>query len=57
MKKQVFDKNNQFLHSEEGVPKCDEDFCDSCGDCLACYGEDICNLSESGKHIWVREER
>ncbi len=33
--------------------KCGEDFCDACGDCLHCYGEDLCQHSEDGKHTWV----
>lgn len=26
-------------------------FCDACGDCLDCYGEDPCYLTADGKHI------
>jgi len=32
------------------TPICGEDFCDSCGDCLACYGGDWC---PEGGHTWV----
>lgn len=30
-------------------PICCEDFCDDCGDCLVCYGEDPCR--DGGKHV------
>lgn len=26
----------------DASPICGEDFCDACGDCLSCYGEDDC---------------
>jgi hypothetical protein len=40
------------------IPICGEDFCDSCGDCLACYGEDVCyaTLHDDQKHLWVKLE-
>jgi hypothetical protein len=38
---------------EDRTPKCGEDFCDSCGDCLHCYGGDTCWRDDSGKHYWV----
>ena len=25
-------------------------YCEQCGDCLDCYGEDACEHSEDGKH-------
>lgn len=36
---------------EDRVPVCGEDFCDQCGDCLACYLEDPC--PGGGAHMWV----
>ena len=41
-------------HAEwvEAQPVCGVDFCDECGDCLACYGPDECVRSVSG-HWWV----
>lgn len=35
-------------------PECGEDFCDRCGDCLACYGNDPCwdGGEEPGTHSW-----
>ena len=56
MKKQIFNKNDIFLRTEEAIPKCGVDFCDSCGDCLSCYGNDECQTSESGEHFWVEYE-
>lgn len=51
MKRSVFDKQGmECLREEEAEPVCGEDFCDSCGDCLACYWEDSCR---GGEHFWV----
>lgn len=36
----------------EADPRCGEDFCDRCGDCLHCYVEDACG-GDGGDHIWV----
>lgn len=44
------DKLGNIVSSEEATPVCG-DFCDRCGDCLACYEEDKC-LDEVG-HLWV----
>jgi len=39
MIKHIFDKSGRvLLRTEEAEPECGEDFCDHCGDCLACYG-------------------
>jgi hypothetical protein len=37
-------------------PVCQRDFCDRCGDCLNCYGEDPCKGVEGLKHMWVVNE-
>ena len=43
-------------------PKCENkhpdegDFCDSCGDCLACCSEDPCFGNKGGNHLWVIED-
>jgi hypothetical protein len=29
---------------------CGEDFCESCGDCMACDGEFPCSASKDGQH-------
>ena len=26
-------------------------YCDACGDCIICYGEDPCPFTEDGRHI------
>jgi hypothetical protein len=33
-------------------PQCGEDFCDACGDCLACFGDGFC--PDWGSHQWVK---
>lgn len=43
-----------LLFSRRAEPVCDEDFCDSCGDCLVCHAEDRCHGSDDGRHHWVR---
>lgn len=42
---------SERLGSLRAVPVCGKDFCDSCGDCLACYAEDLC--PQYGEHHWV----
>ena len=38
MKCRIYDHAGRTLLREvEAVPSCGEDFCDRCGDCLACY--------------------
>ena len=47
-------KGNDFILTDVNIqPVCAEDFCDSCGDCLHCYGDDTCYSNEDGKHFWV----
>lgn len=36
---------------EEHTEVCGQDFCDTCGDCLVCYGDDPC---PDGMHQSVR---
>lgn len=36
---------------------CGEDFCEYCGDCMACYGGDDCLFSPDGKHYYFRDEK
>lgn len=33
------------------TPVCGVDFCDTCGDCLHCYGEDRCAHNADGEHM------
>lgn len=44
-------KGSKFLHKEEATPTCSEDYCDFCGDCLACYADIPCMKKEG--HLWV----
>ena len=52
MIRHVYDKaGTTLLRDEQAEPKCNVDFCDSCGDCLYCYGEDFC--PGGAGHSWV----
>ena len=35
------------------VPECGEDFCEDCGDCLYCNGDDPCHAPSDRRHRWV----
>lgn len=43
----------------EATPVCERatgargDYCDNCGDCLNCSGEDECFRDTDGEHAWV----
>jgi hypothetical protein len=41
------DGSETMVHAD---PWCGVDFCDWCGDCLACYGDGSC---PNGAHQWV----
>lgn len=45
-----------FLRESDDDPTCGMDFCDSCGDCLHCFGCDQCFGNVDGKHSWVTYE-
>jgi len=47
-------ENSKYIGYMEASPKHNEDFCDACGDCLGCYGEDECMYSRDGSHMWVK---
>lgn len=51
MKKLILNRDFKIIKTEEAEPKCGEDFCDECGDCLHCYGGDPCY--NGGEHIWI----
>lgn len=34
---------------------CGEDFCEDCGDCMACDGEFSCSVNKDGKHTVSKE--
>lgn len=49
------DPSNVIYREEvEVVPVCGEDYCERCGDCLACYGEDACFVADDHEHWLVR---
>lgn len=59
MKKEIYNARGTILiETVEDVPKCEnQNFCDTCGECLYCFNEDNCfpNLQEGGdgKHRWI----
>ena len=54
MRRFVYDyKGEKLLKVEEAEPECGEDFCDTCGDCLRCYGGEACYVAADGEHWWV----
>jgi hypothetical protein len=38
------------------APRCCEDFCESCGDCLVCFSECRCMCSADGSHYFTVSE-
>jgi hypothetical protein len=53
MKCSVFNETgDNLLRIEQRQPVCGEDFCDHCGDCLACFGGEPCGV-ENATHVWV----
>jgi len=38
------------VHKKYKGPICGEDFCEDCGDCLVCYGEDDCAVTGEPHH-------
>ena len=55
MKKYIYNEAGiKLIRIEEAQPKCCKNFCDSCGDCLHCYGGDKCVENEDGQHFWVQ---
>lgn len=54
MLKSIYSYNGiEFIESVEAEPICGVDFCDSCGDCLSCYGGDPCCKNEDRNHRWI----
>ena len=55
MIKYTYDKTGiRLIGTEEATPIHNEDFCDRCGDCLSCYGEDKC--TNGRQHNWIEYE-
>ena len=48
----TFGREDLYTEVINTEPIHDEDFCDRCGDCLKCYGEDKC--VNGGEHFFVR---
>ena len=54
MKKHIYDRHGMtMLRVEEADPVCGVNFCDECGDCLACHAE---RCWDGGKPWWVEYE-
>ena len=57
MRCSVFDASGvKLLRKIEGMPECNVDYCDQCGDCLVCHDEDECYYGSGGGrvgHSWV----
>lgn len=52
MRREVYDSTGMhLLRTEDAEPVCGQDFCDTCGECLACYGADPCY--GYGEHRWA----
>lgn len=52
MQKEIWNETgDQFIRIEQAEAICGQDFCDHCGDCLHCYGDEPC--IDGGKHRWV----
>lgn len=53
MKKHIYnEEGTRLIRTEEDEPVCGRDYCDTCGDCLACYDPDSPCIDERG-HTWV----
>lgn len=56
MQKEIWDERGErLLRIEQAEPVCGEDFCDTCGDCLHCYGSEPCLYG--GEHRWIVYEK
>jgi len=53
MDRNIYKGNDLILIEKSVKPVCGEDFCDTCGDCLNCYGDLTCLRNKDGKHFWV----
>lgn len=53
MKKHISHYDDKPMKAIESIPVCGQDFCDTCGDCLACYNEDGCGGHDGKDHLWV----
>lgn len=55
MRAEVEQPDGSYKREERGEPECGKDFCDTCGDCLHCYGGEECypRGEAEGQHRWV----
>lgn len=55
MKFRVYtERGDIFLGELEAEPECGEDFCDTCGDCLYCYGDEDCVHNAGHGHAAIK---
>ena len=52
MKRYTYSITGKLISVDDVQPQCG-DFCDDCGDCLACYGDDECRATTRKEHRWV----
>lgn len=60
MKKHLYNHaGTKFIREVEAEPVCEQDFCDACGDCLACFGDGdcYCGHNDDCSHFWVDYEK
>lgn len=53
----VCDPKGTTLGTEDVDPECGDIFCDTCGDCAHCYGDEGCydgSSDEPGVHWFIR---
>lgn len=48
----LVDKHYDTVQVVATPPLCG-DYCDACGDCLHCYGEDACGHRGDEGHTWI----
>ena len=55
MQRLMYDKTGtRLIRTEEAEPKCGKDYCEDCGDCLACNAGYTCYLNDDdGEHRWI----
>jgi hypothetical protein len=53
MKRHLANLAGKIVDVTEAKPVCGTDYCDDCGDCLACCSADLCRVSKDGTHRWV----
>ncbi len=50
-------EGDKQLRVDNAEQECGKDFCDQCGDCLACYPDECWDGGEyRGNHLWIHYE-